>query len=228
MSSYVRTRVCDTCGKVEEVRADNKSTTCLSCASRKRGAKGLKTIKARARKTMCARCGKIYTGNNTTYCSKACMDADRDSRRLKLTCDHCGAKFERPPSIRGEGTNAAGRFCSRRCYESHMCRTEKVSGRGSRWHKIRQEVLSDFPFCAICGTTKDLQVHHIIPWRISFDNRHINLIPLCRKHHRIVESITQNVEATGFGEYHLLALNSILRERQFATRALVRSLIDAR
>lgn len=37
--------------------------------------------------------------------------------------------------------------------------------------------------CWICGSTENLQAHHIVPWHIQPDNDDDNLVILCRKCH---------------------------------------------
>ena len=213
--AFVRERSCCDCGKTETVRKDNQSVRCKSCAARLSGAKGLKTIKERAKRSLCERCGQAYSGNNKRFCSKACQCADQAGNRLKLECVTCGCSFTRPRSILG--TNASGRFCSRDCYHTHLCRTERISGRGSQWNKARKEALQRAPFCAVCGTRRGLQVHHVIPFRISFDNNQNNLIPLCVKHHRWVEHLFVGTEREGLPPMAGFVWLSMLKERQLAT-----------
>ena len=55
------------------------------------------------------------------------------------------------------------------------------SVRSSQWPKIRKEHLKKYPVCDICGTKKDLSVHHEIP--VNFDKSlelsPENLLTLC-------------------------------------------------
>lgn len=53
--------------------------------------------------------------------------------------------------------------------------------RSSKWPKIRKEFLLENPVCACCGSDKDLNVHHIIPFHISpaLELEKSNLITLC-------------------------------------------------
>ena len=46
----------------------------------------------------------------------------------------------------------------------------------------------------MCGTAQHLQVHHIIPFRLTRDNSQTNLIPLCRACHKRVEAAFQDLE----------------------------------
>jgi hypothetical protein len=63
-----------------------------------------------------------------------------------------------------------------------------------------------------------LDVHHIVPFRLTQDNRQVNLLPLCKRCHKVVECVLNDVLAVGVRPFDLLlALGSILRERQLAT-----------
>jgi hypothetical protein len=54
-------------------------------------------------------------------------------------------------------------------------------GRSSNWRKVRADHLIKFPYCSACGKTKDLEVHHIIPYQIDSSKEldPDNLITLC-------------------------------------------------
>lgn len=61
-------------------------------------------------------------------------------------------------------------------------RARITGNRSSRWPAVRAAYLRVYPQCAVCGGTKDLEVHHIIPVNVApyleldADN---NLIVLC-------------------------------------------------
>jgi len=59
--------------------------------------------------------------------------------------------------------------------------------RGENWKKQRQKALERDKCCKRCDVNKDLNVHHIIPYRISKDSSLGNLITLCRRCHIIHE-----------------------------------------
>ncbi len=65
---------------------------------------------------------------------------------------------------------------------------------GDDWDKIRYLVyLRDRFTCQDCEVTgKRLDIHHIIPFLISFDNSLGNLITLCRKCHMKAENYIRN------------------------------------
>ena len=61
-----------------------------------------------------------------------------------------------------------------------------ASQRSSRWPAVRAKYIADgHDKCEACGTTRDLNVHHIQPFSVrpdlELDPR--NLITLCRVHH---------------------------------------------
>jgi len=64
------------------------------------------------------------------------------------------------------------------------------SAYGIKWNPKRNEVLRrDHYTCQIygCNEKENLEVHHLIPYRISKTHDLKNLITLCRKHHKEVE-----------------------------------------
>lgn len=173
----------------------------------------------------CAGCGKEESVSVTNVslrcipCGRAVSDASR-RRRVERTCETCGSGFSVARSVLSGKTNSSARFCSRPCYEQHLCRTERISGRGSQWRRIRAEAIRRAPFCACCGTSRWLQVHHAIPFRLTRDNSQENLFPLCVKHHKAVESLFVDVEGSGVPlEDAKTAWTIMLRQWQGATRA---------
>lgn len=191
----MRLRTCAACGKVDEVRVDNPATRCRSCAARSALAKGHRTRSANRNHETCRHCGRVFPAppsSRQQFCSLACR---RAAQSVERTCVTCGSSFRIARSVLSDRTNSSGRFCSRPCYERHLCRTPRIRGRGSRWKTIRKAALRQTPFCAFCGRTRHLQVHHIIPFRLTRDNSQTNLIPLCRACHKRVESVFHDVEA---------------------------------
>lgn len=190
-----RLRICTACGKDEEVRADNPATRCRACAARPALERGHRIRSADRNRETCQHCGRDFPAppsSRQQFCGRACR---RAAQSVERTCATCGGAFRIPRSILSGRTNASGRFCSRSCYERHLCRTPRLRGRGSRWNTIRKGALRQTPFCACCGKTRHLQVHHIIPFRLTRDNSRTNLIPLCRACHKRVETVFHDVEA---------------------------------
>ena len=59
----------------------------------------------------------------------------------------------------------------------------KGQKRADDWLEFRDAYVKDNPKCVICGATKKLQVHHIIPFHIAPDLEldKTNLITLCTR-----------------------------------------------
>jgi hypothetical protein len=214
---YERDRACRNCGKVETVRKDNTATQCKSCASSAAGAVTALKRKSEAHRAPCRNCAEPVKSSRAKFCSVKCKS---DASRTTRECKHCSAQFSVLRSALK--SNASGNFCSRPCYERYLCNGERVTGRGSQWSKIRAEVIAGFPFCAVCGTTKSLQVHHIIPFRLTRDNSKANLVPLCTKHHRWVETMFVDTERFGVDAVTQEIWRGMIRSKQAITATTIR------
>jgi 5-methylcytosine-specific restriction protein A len=60
--------------------------------------------------------------------------------------------------------------------------------RSGRWRRVRREHLEIEPDCAACGSSDDLEVHHILPFNEypELELARGNLITLCREHHWLI------------------------------------------
>ena len=58
---------------------------------------------------------------------------------------------------------------------------QKEKHRSPEWRKVRDEHLEKFPMCEACGTSKELQVHHIKPFHLDpeLELDENNLMTLC-------------------------------------------------
>jgi 5-methylcytosine-specific restriction endonuclease McrA len=62
--------------------------------------------------------------------------------------------------------------------------------RSPHWPTARKHFLEQHPACEACGTTKDLNVHHVVPFHedpskiLELDPA--NMITLCREHHFLI------------------------------------------
>lgn len=233
--NWTRQRVCSECGRVQLVRKDNKSTRCHYCSASSAGKKAwdkdgkLSHLMAKDN-CRCSNCGNSFhrvpasIQATANFCSVNCKN---EYHRVERDCKNCGGKFVVPRSRVNGKSNSSGNFCSRPCYEKWLCQTDRVNGRGSQWRKIRNSVISKYPFCAICGTLnkKLLQVHHIIPFRLCYSNDPRNLITLCIKCHKKTETVLHNIEKVD-GEMRRMFLffSSNLRERQQLTYLVLKGL----
>ena len=194
---YVRERVCIDCGKIDTIRKDSKAVRCRHCSA-KIGNRMAQITFAKNRNTeICAECGEIFfspKSNQQKYCSIKCLSESQKRKHLTRTCRHCGKEFEIYASALK--TNASSNFCSTECYHTWMSDDEYTNGRGSRWKTKSREVRERTPFCCLCGRTQKLEVHHIIPYRLTQDNSQQNLVPLCKRCHTRFEHITRSVLST--------------------------------
>ena len=220
----VKDCLCNDCGTEFTVRKDTSPIVCKRCVSA-RGGKSSTGARVPHRKCAAEGCRNTFPEKQRrTYCSPECRwDGIREVR----TCKMCAAEFKVLKSTIREKTNASGNFCSRPCYEKYLCKTGRTTGRGSQWKRIRDEVINKFPFCAKCGTTKNLQVHHITPFRLTQDNSKQNLIPLCTKHHKEIEMMFVETERFGVTKDTEIIWRNMLRSMQSVTAFRIKEVKNA-
>lgn len=225
-TGYRRERKCDGCGKIEMVRKDNKASVCGNCSRKISAAKGAKKKheKAMARRKPCEFCGEKVKRPAARFCSVKCKS---DASRVQRQCKHCGSGFSIPRSLIEGSSNSSGNFCTRACYEKYLCNGERTTGRGSQWKKHRDEAIRRFPFCAKCGTTKNLQVHHITPFRLTRDNTQKNLVPLCVKHHKEIEMMFVETERFGVTPETEMIWRNMIRSMQATTAYRIKEALNA-
>lgn len=212
---FARFTVCENCGKWFKNEKGYKfcSTEC-GRGKRDRGGKI---------EVICDCCGKTFTKYKSDlkskkhFCSVECKREYEKQNRVERTCKECGRIFQIPKSVISGKTNASANFCCRECYDKYLSdfnRTDTYRG----FKQAKRKYFSGKQFCAICGTTEKIQIHHIIPYRLTQDNSRENLIPLCVKHHKAVEYIGLDLlKADTDYERVKFLFNTILRERQHIT-----------
>lgn len=148
------------------------------------------------------------TGTGVQHCSSRCHLAAiapllKGPRvdRIRRVCEQCGKSFEIPPAaFRKRLTHGddSRMYCSKACVHRHnnpwWCegvRYERGRTQTARWQRTRRAVIKrDGHACVRCGSDCRLEVHHIIPWHMCFDDAPENLMTLCRLCHPIVERET--------------------------------------
>ncbi len=219
----VKDCICEDCGAESTVRKDTSPRFCRRCTS-VRGGKACKGVFTAAR-VGCKLCGESFRASTgQTYCSVECRSKDA---RVERECKCCGVSFQVFKSAINGNTNASGNFCTRACYEKYLCNGERTTGRGSQWKRTRDEVIAAFPFCAKCGTTKNLQVHHITPFRLTHDNSKKNLVPLCVKHHKEVEMMFVETERFGVTPETEMVWRNMIRSMQATTAYRIKEALSA-
>lgn len=177
---------------------------------------------------VCECCGKEfirYFGNiknpKHTFCSKECklnyFKADIQIRK----CLNCGKEFKIYNSVLSGKTNAKGNYCCTKCYYDSMRFLESPHRYGKEFKQNKKKYF-DKSFCVFCGTTKNIHIHHIIPFRLTKDNGLDNLVPLCAKHHKKFENLTRNIVDSA-KDYEIIKfmLRNILDEHKYATMYLL-------
>jgi len=218
--------ICSACGTECSCRTDTyfKGKLCRSCTVRKN-----KTGSPVPHIIRCKNCNKkivIPKSANKSYCSKECRI---NYLTIERECLYCHKKFRIYKS--SLKTNATGNFCSRICYNNYLRKINLKIYTDNKVHYKRKFTESkkilkqkNICFCAICGTFKGIQYHHIIPYRITQNDNLTNIIPLCKKHHKVIEDITikllliQNIDVAE------LFLQNVLRQRQIETYYVIKEL----
>ncbi len=196
-----RERTCTDCGAVETVRVDNSARRCRACTG-------------------------VFVGKCRKKPKQLTLRLSREpARRNHRICKHCAVGFSVYRSTLSGKTNASGNFCSRPCYNAWMSTIPTNSFRGYGWFEARAEAIERAPFCAMCARLKRLEVHHVVPYRLTQDNAQRNLVPLCKKHHTTVDHLTRGLIAAGvpIDIIHLVVRSSLL-EQQMVGATILRSI----
>lgn len=224
--------ICENCGaEILKYKSDvRKQNFCnIECLREHR-------LKNRVVRT-CKNCGKEFsvakstiserTNGSGNFCCRRCYNEyQRTLLKEKnnhctgsvAKCANCGKDVWQIPSREKLYKN---RFCSKKCkseYHHQYIEGEKncnwkggiAQTRGSDFERIKREKFQN-SYCALCGTKEKIHIHHIIPYRLTQDNSYENLIPLCAKHHKIVENLfVKNLEALGSYETTKIIMRNIL------------------
>ena len=181
---------------------------------------------------ICDNCGKQFKrfkGNIKSilnnYCSRKCMIEHKKADVLHRICKNCGREFDIYKSSI-EKTNASGNYCCRECYNEDMTLDKERVYTG--FAKSKRENFGKKQFCAICGTTKKIHIHHIMPNRITHDQSKENLIPLCATCHIKIERLTRDILKAFEGEHEKAEplLRLVLRQRQFETSLVIKEILN--
>ena len=214
---------CKICG---ELFPTHGATVCGSCAD-----KGFRRSHGSSVGVVCEYCGKEFrrpkanARGKRQFCNIECQRAYERSLWLERTCKECGTKFMiRESAIRS--SNASGNYCCRECYNNAM-HLEGAKQWRDGFERIKRKNFSGFKFCAICGTTKRIHIHHIIPYRLTKDNGLDNLIPLCIHHHATVEAIWKPfIESFENPNDAKPYVSCSLRARQQATAEVIAEILE--
>jgi len=140
----------------------------------------------------CSYCGKEFQRkhwNNPKFCSLEC--SSKSQKKPLPICELCGKTCSK----------LGRRFCSPECkkqwyrgdkvycYVGDNLRKQDFPYDYSDWMRMAEKARERDKTCQHCGKSciengRALDVHHIIPYRISKDNSLPNLVSLCRSCHK--------------------------------------------
>ena len=120
------------------------------------------------------------------FCSKVCAGSWKRSNRPIIACEQCGKQLDRPPS---KATRSHRQFCSTQCFYDWNRQENNASWlgghdsyRGPNWQPQRTLARKrDNHTCQQCNITeselgKELDVHHIKPYRLFPDYNAANVL----------------------------------------------------
>lgn len=171
---------------------------------------------------ICRHCAAKTSAPKYTSCQPC-----RARNQVERACKQCRGVFKVAASRIDGKTNASGNFCSRQCYNRWLSEGKPTAEMGPLWAHARKEALRIAPFCGVCGTRHRLQVHHILPRRKGGTSEQPNLIPLCVKHHKHVETVTTEALKLGDAADIARVIGVRLRIRQAATASVLGGLRHA-
>ena len=121
------------------------------------------------------------------YCSRKCQWKSLRTGSM-YNCEHCGKEVYITKNARGNH-----HFCNKKCEMKWKVGENHPNWKGGYdynyglgWKEQRLLVLERDHVCQKCGVSKKLDVHHIIPFKVSEDNSLDNLITLCKSCHSTI------------------------------------------
>lgn len=137
----------------------------------------------------CQQCGESFKptrGKANTYCSHRCYNLGR-AAQVTVVCPYCNREFVARQSQKRK-------YCSRKCkHDDMILPLDNLCHDLTRkeWLDLSKKLRSEYP-CQLCGATKYLGVHHIIPRSVCrilgiYPHFQENLIVVCRHCHPEVE-----------------------------------------
>jgi len=181
------------------------------------------------RKT-CLVCGKTfsvrpYRAASAQYCSRSCASsvimanpvfrakhAEAMSLRRGLPGNRKDTHNKRPHAEEYRQKKREERLAFLAAHPGYMAGEKSPNWKGgstgehrtrltrAEWKRTREKILARDGKCCVCGSTVNLCVHHIKPWRYSRSDELDILMTVCAKHHRQLD-----VQATN--EAHQEAIN---------------------
>ncbi len=185
----------------------------------------------------------LKTNASGNFCSRDCYSShlktitgkdNKDYNRVEKQCAYCNKDISIIPA-RASKDNCCSVECRVEYFRGKFAGSKNGNWRGGHkkrkgnFEEIKNKYLKGVKFCSLCGTSKNIHIHHIVPFRYTEDNSLSNLIPLCSGCHRKVEIITWSVIDTDIDFDTLKTImNYMLRDRQMQTYTMLRRLKNER
>ena len=162
-------------------------------------------IPMQAKSKACEHCEKVFTispsiGDRQKFCSRECYREFKAIQahnswaetREKQLCEHCNAEFL-PRKFAG----ARQIYCSKKCQvaaigQRHYGKYNRGASYQSDFKLVRPTVLERDKVCVLCGSDKNLHVHHLDNSGRGEDcnNSLDNLAVLCGDCHSAIHKVT--------------------------------------
>lgn len=167
-------RTCATCGKEFQLYQSQANASRRFCSNECSG------LFQRSRVTCeCKHCGsdfetipsKANGKKRAKFCSRECSSKGQKHNQgpppKRVVCQACGKVFI-------ETLGRERKYCSNKCCTDSLRKpdSQKAEKRGKEHAKWALKVLRRDRRCVRCGTTKDLQAHHIEHWKTHPDKRY--------------------------------------------------------
>lgn len=230
MKNKKRIRICIDCGR-EDLVFNRQIGRCRKCADVLLAIQKKEySIKHRLEHSkLCLHCNTMFYNKekDTIYCSKKCA---YDAKRITRTCKECDSDFVAQVGKISGKSNSRANFCCITCYRKWQCRTEKSENRNHDWVLLSRNIIEKQPYCSFCGTTKRLNCHHIIPYRLTKDDLRKNIMVLCKRCHSNVECITRDMEKHFSDKLDMMQtlLRTSMLEKLMVVSTVVSNIIEER
>lgn len=180
--------ICNKCGFETTVKPKNHNSICENCS------------RGRFKEYTLCKCGTWFYGGNSKrqFCSKECAYKFRreggkkgkhypNAQRARIAiCPVCHKEFRAVKEYKGRKSV----YCSKECW-SHRGRKKKLLNRSPEFKKWKHAVfVRDNNTCQMCGSTKNLEAHHIKE-KINYPELQYDVnngICLCHDCHRKTEN----------------------------------------
>ena len=142
----------------------------------------------------CEHCGKFFKTTNfdikrgRKYCSRRCWSFYCAKNLKDWTNPQKIAKRNKEEWFRKRVGEGLRRYYTEKVLLRRLKRRDNFDYGWTGWERIiRKKILKRDIVCQMCGSKKNLRVHHIIPIRAGGTEDENNLITVCNKCHQIIE-----------------------------------------